>query len=273
MVIKYKWIATWLVVNLIDLCHFVNDDIPTRCNLWSSSQVQLLVPRYREQSGRRGFSVSSTQLWNLLPVNIWLLHNEKQLFIIKTRHHMQLSVLRHWGSMSPVWILLYSIILLYQSSGDRDEYFDISKFRYNRSPLVLTLCPVGLQIELRYKRNFDISEFDIAGLCCTTNSVGIMIWYIGHLEIVLCSKQMCYNEVAVYMNLPIIYFECWFAVLMIWMQTTLLDIWSHSFGICVNRIVIICQIAVEMTNNYWFCNYWFCTTLEAKLVPFVNRNG
>ena len=28
---------------------------------------------------------------------------------------------------------------------------------------------MGLQIELRYKRNFDINEFDIAGLCCTSN--------------------------------------------------------------------------------------------------------
>ena len=61
----------------------------------------------------------------------------------------------------------YSIILLYRSSGDHDEYFDISEFRYNRSSFVLTLCPAGLQIELRYKQNFDISEFDIAGLCCT----------------------------------------------------------------------------------------------------------
>ena len=60
----------------------------------------------------------------------------------------------------------YSIILLYRSSGDRDEYFDISKFQYNRSSFVLTLCPAGLQIELRYKRNFDINEFDIAGFCC-----------------------------------------------------------------------------------------------------------
>ena len=64
----------------------------------------------------------------------------------------------------------YSIILLYRSSGDHDEYFDISKFRYNRSSFVLTLCSAGLQIELRYKRNFDISEFDIAGLYCNNNN-------------------------------------------------------------------------------------------------------
>ena len=52
---------------LIELCHSVND-IPARRNLRSSSQVQLLVPRYqKERSGRRGFSVSSPQLWNLLP--------------------------------------------------------------------------------------------------------------------------------------------------------------------------------------------------------------
>ena len=75
----------------------------------------------------------------------------------------------------------YSIILLYQSSGDRDEYFDISEFRYNRSSFVLILCPTGLQIELRYKRNFDISEFDIAGLCCSNIVISskfvIDIWF------------------------------------------------------------------------------------------------
>ena len=57
---------------LIELCHSVND-IPARRNLRSSFQVQLLVPRYRkERSGRRGFSVSSPQLWNLLPADIRL---------------------------------------------------------------------------------------------------------------------------------------------------------------------------------------------------------
>ena len=61
---------------LIELCHSVND-IPARRYLRSSSQVQLLVPRYRkERSGRRGFSVSSPQLWNSLPTVIRLLYNE-----------------------------------------------------------------------------------------------------------------------------------------------------------------------------------------------------
>ena len=65
---------------LTELCHSAND-IPARRNLRSSSQVQLLVPRFRkERSGRRGFSVSSPQLWNLLPVDIRLHHNEHQLF-------------------------------------------------------------------------------------------------------------------------------------------------------------------------------------------------
>ena len=64
---------------LIELCRSVND-IPARRNLRSSSQVQLLVPRYRkERSGRRGFSVSSPQLWKLLSSDIRLLHNEYQL--------------------------------------------------------------------------------------------------------------------------------------------------------------------------------------------------
>ena len=44
---------------LTELCHSVND-MPARRNLRSSSQVQLLVPRFwKERSGRRGFSVSS----------------------------------------------------------------------------------------------------------------------------------------------------------------------------------------------------------------------
>ena len=64
---------------LIELCHSMTD-IPAKRNLRSSSQVQLLVPRYRkERSGKRGFSVSSPQLWNLLPADIRLLHNEHQL--------------------------------------------------------------------------------------------------------------------------------------------------------------------------------------------------
>ena len=51
---------------LIELCHSVND-IPARRNLRSSSQVQLLVPRYRkERSRRRGFSVSLTIRLRLL---------------------------------------------------------------------------------------------------------------------------------------------------------------------------------------------------------------
>ena len=96
---------------LIELCHSVND-IPARRNLRSSSQVQLLIPRYRkERSGPRGFSVSSPQLWNLLPADVQLLHNEQQLFrkILKT-HYMQQSMLRHWGSMSPVWSLLLLLL-------------------------------------------------------------------------------------------------------------------------------------------------------------------
>ena len=81
---------------LIELCHSVND-IPARRNLRSSSQAQLLVPRYRkERSGRRGFSVSAPQLWNLLPSDIRLLHNEYQLFRKRLKtHYMQQSVLRH----------------------------------------------------------------------------------------------------------------------------------------------------------------------------------
>ena len=81
---------------LTELCHSVND-IPARRNLRSSSQVQLLVPRFRkERSGRRGFSVSSPQLWNLLPVDIRLHHNEHQLLRRRLKtHYMQQSLLHH----------------------------------------------------------------------------------------------------------------------------------------------------------------------------------
>ena len=48
---------------LTELCHSINE-IPARRNLRSATQVQLLVPRFRkERSGRRGFSISSPQLW------------------------------------------------------------------------------------------------------------------------------------------------------------------------------------------------------------------
>ena len=81
---------------LIELCHSVTD-IPARRNLRSSSRVQLLVPRYRkERSGKRGFSVSSPQLWNLLPTDIRLLHNDHQLFRKRLKtHYMQQSMLCH----------------------------------------------------------------------------------------------------------------------------------------------------------------------------------
>ena len=81
---------------LIELCHSVTD-IPARRNLRSSSRVQLLVPRYRkERSGKRGYSVSSPQLWNLLPVDIRLLHNDHQLFRKRLKtHYMQQSMLCH----------------------------------------------------------------------------------------------------------------------------------------------------------------------------------
>ena len=79
---------------LIELCHSVND-IPARRNLRSSSQVQLLVPRFRkERSGCRGFSVSSPQLWNLLHVDIRLLYDEHLLFRKRLKtHYMQQSLI------------------------------------------------------------------------------------------------------------------------------------------------------------------------------------
>ena len=81
---------------LTELCRSINE-IPTRRNLRSSTQVQLLVPRFRkERSGRRGFSISSPQLWNLLPADIRLLYKEPQLFRKRLKTHcMQQSILHH----------------------------------------------------------------------------------------------------------------------------------------------------------------------------------
>ena len=98
---------------LTELCHSINE-IPARRNLRSATQVQLLVPRFRkERSGRRGFSISSPQLWNLLPADIRLLYKEPQLFRKRLKtHYMQQSILHHWGSMSPVRHLLLLLKLL-----------------------------------------------------------------------------------------------------------------------------------------------------------------
>ena len=98
---------------LAELCHSINE-IPTRRNLRSATQVQLLVPRYRkERSGRRGFSISSPQLWNLLPADIRHLYKEPQLFRKRLKtHYMQQSIFHHWGSMSPVRHLLLLLLLL-----------------------------------------------------------------------------------------------------------------------------------------------------------------
>ena len=59
--------------------------------------MKACVPRYRkERSGKNGFSVSSPQLWNLLPADIRLLHNEHQLFRKRLKtHYMQQSMLCH----------------------------------------------------------------------------------------------------------------------------------------------------------------------------------
>ena len=111
---------------LTELCHFINE-IPARRNLRSATQVQLLVPCFRkERSGRRGFSISSPQLWNRLPADIRLLYKEPQLFRKRLKtHYMQQSILHHWWSMSPVRHLL--LLLCKYSAGmhrRRDIYFD-----------------------------------------------------------------------------------------------------------------------------------------------------
>ena len=63
------------------------------CNELGTSEVPHEW-QLRERSGRRGFSVSSPQLWNSLPTVIRLLYNENQLFRKRLKtHYMQQSML------------------------------------------------------------------------------------------------------------------------------------------------------------------------------------
>ena len=96
---------------LAELCRPINE-VPARCNLRSAAQVQLLVPRFRkERTGRRGFSISSPQLWNSLPVDIRILYEEPHLFRKRLKTHlMQQFIFHHWGSMSPVRHLLLLLL-------------------------------------------------------------------------------------------------------------------------------------------------------------------
>ena len=93
----HEQLPGWSSTGVLDRALPFRDDIPARRNLRSSSQVQLLVPRFRkERSGHRGFSVSSPQLWNLLPVDIRLHHGEHQLFRRRLKtYYMQQSLLHH----------------------------------------------------------------------------------------------------------------------------------------------------------------------------------
>ena len=140
--------STWLPCTeyLIELCHSATD-IPARCNLRSSSQVQLLVPRYRKQrSGKRGSSVSSPQLWNLLPADIRFLNNEHQLFRKRLKtHYMQQSMLCHWGSMSTAWTLLLLLSMVKVVFGrhtilERVELANWSAIPRNYLGLFRVLC-------------------------------------------------------------------------------------------------------------------------------------
>ena len=81
---------------LTELCRPINE-VPARRNLRSAAQVQLLVPRFRkERTGRRGFSISSPQLWNLLPVDIRTLYEEPNLFRKRLKTHlMQQPIFHH----------------------------------------------------------------------------------------------------------------------------------------------------------------------------------
>ena len=82
---------------------------------WHSSKAQpSVVPGSAPGpsiSDGRGFSVSSPQLWNLLPADIRLLHNEHQLFQRRLKtHNMQQSpyaTIRHY---KPLRIDVNSVI-------------------------------------------------------------------------------------------------------------------------------------------------------------------
>ena len=125
---------------LAELCHSINE-IPTRRNLRSATQVQLLVPRYRkERSGRRGFSISSPQLWNKLPADIRHLYREPQLFRKRLKtHYMQQSIFHHCGSMSPVrhllLLLLVKLIITIIWSNGKSKFEKITYISYLFIPL------------------------------------------------------------------------------------------------------------------------------------------
>ena len=71
------------------------------------------TPRPVPVSHLRGFSISSPQLWNLLPVDIRTLYEEPHLFRKRLKTHlMQQSIFHHWGFMSPVRHLLLLLLLL-----------------------------------------------------------------------------------------------------------------------------------------------------------------
>ena len=103
-------------------CTGVFDQAPLRD--WHSSKAQpsVVVPGSTPGSSiskgtirGKSFSVSSPQLWNLLPVDIRLLHNDRHHQLFRKRlktHYMQQSMLCHWGSMSTVWTLLLLLLLL-----------------------------------------------------------------------------------------------------------------------------------------------------------------
>ena len=51
-----------------------------RQHLRSANRGDLLIPLFRTEQGRRGFSVAGPQLWNSLPPNIRQLLNKPELF-------------------------------------------------------------------------------------------------------------------------------------------------------------------------------------------------
>ena len=69
-VITRNCLASQAPAYLTELCRSINE-IPARRDLRSATQIHLLVLRFcKERSCRRGFSISSPQLWNLLPADI-----------------------------------------------------------------------------------------------------------------------------------------------------------------------------------------------------------
>ena len=150
---------------LIELCHSVND-IPARRNLRSSSQAQLLVPRYRkERSGRRGFNVSAPQLWNLLPstsdfstMNINFSGRDSKLIICNSLFCATEDLCRQWE-------LYYTTTTTTTTCMTVNQIKSLMiKTQLKMFVRMLTMNQVGSKIYV-HSGDYDIGYFIYSGQC------------------------------------------------------------------------------------------------------------